>query len=50
MFGDKGSSSVVIIAVVEVIIGHFLCDVRHFIGVREVWGGRVIDDIYINCI
>lgn len=48
MFGDRGNRSVVIIAVVEVAIWCFLFGVRHLSGISVVWGGRVIDDMYIN--
>lgn len=48
MFGDIGSRRAVIIVSVEVSMGCFLYAVRHFMGVVEVFGGVVIDDIYIN--
>lgn len=48
MFGDRGRRSIVIIVNIEVPTGCFLFDVRHFSCMVVVWGGSVIDDIYVS--
>lgn len=45
MFGDSGRRRAVIVVSAVVSMGCFLFGVRHFSGVSEVCGGKVIDDI-----
>lgn len=42
MFGERGRSSIIMVASVIGGIKGFLCSVRHFICIVDVWGARVI--------
>lgn len=42
MLGDSGSSNIIVVASVVESSGGFLCVIRHFICVVDVWGGIVM--------
>lgn len=42
MLGDRGSSRIIMVASMIDNSGGFLCVIRHFICVVEVWGGIVM--------